>query len=313
VFNYRKLFASVLVLTLPLLAIPSAGAEPQAGVSNVPVTTVVTVLGPNFSAPPALAKADVVVHTGSRREDVVGWEAAQGGKSAVQLAILIDDLVNINSQLNDLRAFISAQPKDTSVGLFYARNGVTQQVSPFSTDHDAVAKQLRITLGYAGASTSIYLSMMSLISGWQPTGARREILVIADGIDRFRGDPNSPDVALTIERAQKAGIMIHTLYARGGDRLGRNFFRSGYGQSNLSQLTDATGGESFYQGFDTPVSFTPFLNQLDLILHNQYYLTFTTPRSTKKKGELRRFKVSTEQQNVEISAARLILVPGIEH
>ena len=309
--KHLKLFASLVLFSLILFTTRSAGAEPQAGTSKVPVTTVVTVLGPNYTAPPALGKTDVVVHTNKKvREDVVGWDAAQGDKSGLELAIVIDDLVNIGNQLDDLRKFIQAQSKATSVGVFYANNGVTQAVAPFSTDHDAVAKKVRITIGRAGASTSIYLSLMDLMSKWRSSGARREILVIADGIDRFRGDPASPDVTSTISRAQKAGIIIHTLYARGADRQGRNLFRANYGQSNLAQMTDETGGESFFQGLDTPISFAPFLDKLDMILHNQYFLTFTTARSAKKNGELRSFKVTTEQTNVEISAADLILVPG---
>ena len=308
--NYLKLIAGLFLLTLTLFTVRSAAAVPQAGTSSVPVTTVVTVLGPNYTAPPALGKTDVVVRTGKRREDVIGWDSAQGEKAGLELAIVIDDLSNIGSQIEDLRKFIQSQPKATSVGLFYASNGVTQAVAPFSTDHDAVAKKARITIGQAGASTSIYLSLMDVMSKWHATGSRREILIIADGIDRFRGDPDSPDVTSTIEKAQKAGIMIHTLYARGAGREGRNLFRVNYGQSNLAQMADATGGESFFQGLDTPVSFTPFLEQLDMVLHNQYYLTFTTARSAKKNGELRAFHVSTEQHNVEISAAREVLVPG---
>ncbi len=308
--NHLKFLAGLLLLTLTLFTFRSAAAASQAGTSKVPVTTVVTVLGPNYTAPPALGKSDVVVRTRDHREDVIGWDSAQGEKSGLELAIVIDDLSNISNQLDDLRKFIQAQSKATSVGLFYANNGVTQAVAPFSTDHDAVAKKVRITIGQAGASTSIYLSLMDVISRWRSSGARREILVIADGIDRFRGDPSSPDVTSTIARAQKAGIMIHTLYARGADREGRNLFRVNYGQSNLAQMTDETGGESFFQGLDTPVSFTPFLAQLDMVLHNQYYLTFTTARSSKKNGELRSFRVSTEQHNVEISAANYISVPG---
>lgn len=308
--SHLKLPAGFLLLILTPFTARSAAAEPQAGASKVPVTTVVTVLGPNYTAPPALGKTDVVVRTGKVREDVVGWDSAQGEKAGLELAIVIDDLSNINSQIDDLRKFIQSQPKQTSVGLFYASNGVTQAVAPFSTDHDAVAKKARITIGQAGASTSIYLSLMDVISRWRPSGSRREILVIADGIDRFRGDPNSPDVTLTIEKAQKAGIMIHSLYARGAGREGRNYFRVNYGQSNLAQITDATGGESFFQGTETPISFTPFLEQLDMVLHNQYFLTFTTARSSRKNGELRGFHVSTEQHNVEISAARDVLVPG---
>ncbi len=312
--NRLKTLAGPLLLTLSLTLILFAGrsavAETQPATSKMPVTTVVTVLGPNFTAPPALGKSDVVVHTHDRREDVVAWDSAQGDKSSLELAIIIDELSDIGNQLDDLRKFIRAQSKATSIGLFYANNGITQVVSPFSADHDAVAKNLRITIGRSGASTSVYLSLMDLMSKWRPTGARREVLVIADGIDRFRGDPNSPDVSLTIEKAQKAGVMIHTLYARGGGREGRNLFRVNYGQSNLAQMADETGGESFFQGLDTPIAFTPFLDKLDMILHNQYFLTFTTARSTKKKGELRGFRVTTEQSNTEISAAREIFVPG---
>jgi hypothetical protein len=308
--NHLILLARLLLLTLTLFTVRSVAAAPQAGTLKVPVTTVVTVLGPNYTAPPALGKTDVVVRTRDHREDVVAWDSAQGEKSSLELAIVIDDLSNIGNQMVDLRKYIQSQSKATSVGLFYANNGVTQAVAPFSVDHDAVAKKVRITIGQAGASTSIYLSLMDVMSKWRPSGARREILVIADGIDRFRGDPDSPDVTSTIEKAQKAGIMIHTLYARGGGREGRNVFRVNYGQSNLAQMADATGGESFFQGLETPISFTPFLEQLDMVLHNQYFLTFTTARSTKKNGELRSFHVSTEQHNVEISASRYVLVPG---
>jgi len=305
-----KLLASSLLFTLLLFAARPTQAQQQAAASKVPVTTVVTVLGPNYTAPPALGKSDVIVHTGKQREDVTAWTSAQGDESALELAILIDDATNLGNQLDDLRKFIQSQPKGTSIALFYADNGMVQTVSPFSADHDAVAKKVRITIGQTGASTSIYLSLMDLISRWKASNARREILLVADGIDRFRGDPFSPDVTLAIEKAQKAGIMIHTLYAKGVGRAARNLFRSNYGQSNLAQMTDATGGESFFQGLETPISFAPFLAQLDMVLHNQYFLTFTTARSKKSKGELRAFRVNTEQHNIDISAAREVFVPG---
>lgn len=308
-YKLIKLFAGSLLLA-SLIVVRPLHAQQQAPASKLPVTTVVTVLGPNYTAPPALGKDDVIVHTGKQRENVTGWTSAQGNEAALELAILIDEVSTIGNQLDDLRKFIQAQPKGTSVGLFYASNGIVQAVSPFSADHDAVAKKVRLTLGDAGASTSIYLSLMDLMSRWKPGTARREVLIIGDGIDRFRGDPFSPDVPLAIERAQKAGIMIHTLYAKGVGRASRNLFRSNYGQSNLAQMTDATGGESFFQGLDTPISFTPFLAQLDMVLHNQYFLTFTTARTEKKKGELRGFRVNTEQHNIDISAAREVFVPG---
>jgi len=309
--KFAKLLTSSLCIAgILVAALPARAQQQQAASSKVPIKTVVTVLGPNYTAPPALGKSDVVVYTGKQREDVTGWVQAQGDQSALELAIVIDDGANINTQLEDVRNFIRAQSKATSVGLFYASSGMTETLSPFSTDHDAVAKKVRIAEGMPSVSASVYLALMDLIAKWHATGARREILLISDGIDRLHGDPSSPDVTETIQKAQRAGIMIHTVYARVGDREGRNLFRLNYGQSNLAQITDATGGEAFFQGLDTPISFGPYLAQLDTALHNQYFLTFTTAGSTKKKGEFRGFRVQTEQRNVEISAARAVFVPG---
>ena len=185
--------------------------------------------------------------------------------------------------------------------MFYADNGAVRTAADFSTNHEAVAQKVRLTLGLGAAPVSIYISMMDFMSNWPATEGRREFLVIADGIDRFRGDPASPDVPTTVERAQKAGITIHTLYAQGADFVAQNLFRLNYGQSNLAQMADATGGQAFFQGLNTPISFTPLLNQLDMVLHNQYFLNFTTNRSQKKKGELRAFSVRAEQPGVSTS------------
>lgn len=287
-----------------------AQAAKQPAPSIVPVTTLVTVLGPSFTAPPALGRTDVVVHTGSRREDVTGWSLAQGDNAALNLAILIDDGADFNSHLDEVRRFIVAQPKSANVGVFYASTGMTLAVAPFSADHDAVAKKVRITLGPSGTSTSIYLSLIDVLKKLQSMPGRREVLIIGDGHDRLRGDlPESPDLDRAMESAQRAGIVVHTLYARVG-RLGRASFRLTLAQSNLTRVAGETGGQAFFQGLDTPVSFTPFLNQLDMALHNQYFLTFATPRSAKLKGELRGFKVTTEQSNISLTAPSRVFVPG---
>ena len=304
-----KLVAGAVLFTSILLTHVTQAQETAS--SKVPVTTVVTVLGPSYTAPPVISKSDVIVRNGQQREDVSGWVPAQGDKASLELAIIIDDLSKIDTQLQDLRKFIQSQPNTAKVGIFYADNGAVQTASPFTADHQAAAQKLRLTTGLGASPVSIYITLMDFMSRWQPaTGTRREIFVVADGIDRFRGDPASPDVPSTIEQAQRRGIMIHTIYAQAVDRVSRNLFRSNYGQSNLAQMADETGGESFFQGLNTPISFAPFLDQLDMVLHNQYFLTFTTARSTKKKGELRSFRLSTEQHNVEIAAPRRIFVPG---
>jgi hypothetical protein len=308
------IFSSFLALAVLTVSAFLAHAQGQAASSNsAPVTTYVTVLGPKYTAPPALSKNDVNVDEGKQKKEVTNWVPAQGDRAGLLLAIVIDDAdtTDLGSQLGDLRNFVTSQPDTTNVGVFYASNGTIQTASQFNKDHEAVAKTLRLPIGNGGAYSSIYLSVMNLIKGWPATGARREILLIADGIDRFRGNyPTSPDVDSTIDNAQKAGVMIHTLYAAGVGRVGRNSFRVTLGQSSLSQIADATGGEAFFQGFNTPISFGPYLQQLDMVLKNQYWLTYVTDRSKKAKGELRKFRVRTEQKNVEISAADRIFVPG---
>jgi VWFA-related protein len=302
------------ILSLGVIAAVAAflSAAAPTHAQTVPVTTVVTVLGPKYKAPPALGIDDISVFEKKEKQKVTSWVPAQGDKAALELAIIIDDMdaADLGLQFNDIANFIKAQPKSAGIGIFYARNGTVQPASQFSTDHDAVAKSLRLPVGRGAAYSSIYLSVMDLIKNWPVTGARREILLLADGIDRFRGDPFSPDVTATYETAQKAGVIIHALFTSGVDRASRNFFRVSQGQSNLAQITDATGGETFFQGTQTPISFAPFLAQLDMVLKNQYWLSWTTSRAKKAKGELRSFRVATELGNVEIAAPDKIFVPG---
>jgi hypothetical protein len=110
--------------------------------------------------------------------------------------------------------------------------------------------------------------------------------------------------------AEKAGVIIHTLYCSGVGRAGHNMFRVNYGQSNLAQITDKTGGYSFFQGLQTPIAFAPFLEQLDTILKNQYFLNWNSKRPTKGKGELRSFRIKTELRDIDISSADQVWVPA---
>jgi len=302
----------LLVLVLFFAGILTSQAQKEAASSTVPVTTVVTVLSPKYTPPPAIGKDDISVYEDKAKKEVTSWVPAQGDRANLELAILIDDAdsVDLGIQFGDIKNFIMSQSKTTGVGIFYASNGTIQSASQFNSNHEAVAKSLRMPFGYTGAYSSLYLSIMDLISRWPVTGARREMLIIADGIDRLRGDPFSPDVDKAVERAQRAGIMLHTLYATGVGRFSRSFIHVGYGQSNLSKIADGTGGEAFFQGLQTPISFAPFLEQLDMVLKNQYWLTFATSRSKKPKGDLRSFRVRTEQRNVEISSPDKLFVPG---
>jgi hypothetical protein len=307
------LSAAILILATTLLSGWSSHDRNQAASSTTPITTVVTVLGPNFSAPPTIAKEDVAVYSGKNRQDVTSWVPAQGDNAGLQLAILIDDDDNptaIGQHFNEIKDFITSQPNTTQVGLFYATAGSARAAAEFDTNHEAVAQKLRLTLGTAaGTSPSVYLSLEDLISHWAANNMRHEVLMIASGIDRLSPGIDSPYVASAIKRAQTSGVVVHSIYT-GGPRLANSQFRMENAWRNLDGVSSGTGGQSFFQGSETPVDFVPIFKQFDAVLKNQYLLTFATPRSEKKNGELREIQVRTEQRNAKLHYSSQIFVPG---
>jgi hypothetical protein len=309
--NSRWLLFLFMIGAILIAMSPSGAQQPDSSIV-VPVSTVVTVLGPKFTPPPALSKDDIGVREGEVRKDVADWVPAQGDKAALELAILLDDAdgKNVGKQFDDLTNFIKSLPKSTSVGIFYANNNTISVASQFSPDHEAVARTLRLPLG-SGLGASFYQSLMAMIAGWPVSGARREVLLLADGYDRLRRERYSPDVETTVDKAQQAGVIVHAIFVNGAGTFSNRARRAvNIGQGNLNTITSGTGGQAFFQGLATPISFQPILAQLDLVLKNQYFLGWTTNRARNSKGELRGFKVSSERKDIEITAPKKIYVPG---
>lgn len=312
--------------TMPLLATVSitaliglsgwssrAASRGQQSVSTVPVTSVVTVLGHNFSAPPSIAKQDVNVYSGKTRSEVISWVSAKDDKAGLQLAILIDNADSptaLGTHFNELKDFITSQPATTQVGLYYAAAGSAQPVAPFSADHQAVAAKLRLPLGrFAGDSPSVYLSLHDLVSHWPVNDMRHEVIVIASGVDYLDPGLDSPYVSNAVEKIQKSGTVVYTIYT-GGPRMARASFHTDIAWQNLVQISTQSGGQDFFQGFETPVDFMPIFRRLNAALRNQYLLTFAAPRSSNKKGEMQKIEVRTEQRNVKLSYSPEVFVPG---
>jgi hypothetical protein len=308
-----RLAIGVLILVALIQTTIETSAQAQTA-PKIPITTIVTVLGPKFTEPPAITRHDIVLFSGKTRLDVVDWVPAQGQSGGLQLAILIDNSANqfgVGTSLNEIANFITQQPRSAAIGVFYAVNGTVQAASPFSRNHDAVAKTLRVPLGPgAGDSPSVYLSLSDLINRhWQPTGGRREVLLISSGVDRLDRGPDSPYVQAAIEDAQKAGVEVHAIYTAGGSF--DQTLRGQFAQGNLVQLAEDSGGYNLFEGVSTPMSFAPYLKLLDTALRHQYRLTFTIEPSNKAKGELREIKIRIEQHGVELRYPKLVLVPGI--
>jgi hypothetical protein len=238
---------------------------------------------------------------------VAGW--AKGEK--LYLAVLIDDSLDssVANQWSDLKAFFDAQPATTYISVAYVRNGTAMLAQDFTNDHELAGKALRIPIGSGGAFSSPYLSLLDMMKRWPSSGDRRSILLFSSGIDYFRGGfgPKSPDLDPAIERAQKQNINIWSIYAPDAEHRSRGFFRASTAQSNLSQLSDETGGEFYALGLGAPVTFKPYLDEIGMHLSNQYLLTFNG--SGGKKGRFVRVHVVTELPKVEFLAPSQAFLP----
>jgi hypothetical protein len=272
---------------------------------------IVTATAKSNEAQVAVPQSSITVLLGRKSQDVSGWAPLRGPRGRLQLAILLDNSTraSMSLQLDDLRKFILALPPTAQVAVGYMQNGMPNLVQPFTSDHAAAANSLRIPLGISGINGSPYFCLQDLIKHWPQVdpGVRREVLMVTDGTDRYSGrsfNPEDPYVQAAINDAQKAGVVVYSIYYKGVGRYDRTNMATDSGQNYLIQVSGDTGGQAYYQGFGDPVSFAPFLDDLQRKLENQYELSFA---ASPKKG-LQPMKVKTNQPNVKLQAPAQVLL-----
>ena len=307
-------------------------AKPASG--TVQVHMVITDQAVNDdSEMPALTAENVQVKQGKNVLKVDQVIPARDDNAALQLFILIDDTCDtgIGNNLNDLRDFINAQSATTMVGIAYMSNATVQVAQNLTVDHAAASKAVRLPRGNQSSMDSPYLSLISLVKSWPQSKVRREVLMVTDGIDRLRGASTAsgfsspgmgrmpgpaaatmPSISMDADPAstasQRAGVIVHSVYSPGVGRHGRNAWEAQLGQSGIAKIADETGGEYFALGTQNPVSFKPYLDRLQKIFNNQYFLVFQAV--PKKKDDLQRVGISTTAPNVDIAAADNVWVPA---
>jgi len=303
---------NVLLVTCVLAATPLLTGQ-QSPATGTPVHMVVTAEARHGADVPVIQREDVMVYQGRDRVKTTNWIPLQGDHAELELFLLLDDAAgsSLGSQLEDLRRSINSQPATTRIGVGYMRDGTVDIVQNLTEDHNKAAKSLRLPLGLAGVNASPYFSVTDLIKRWPETPVRREILMISDGIDRYGpGGASDPYVDQVVEQAQRAGIIIFSIYTPGAGHFGHSFWRINWGQNYLSQLSDETGGESYYLGSEAPVSFSPYLDDLGRRLLHQYLLTFLA--KPVKKSAMQSVKLRTEVPNAELVAADRVYVTAPE-
>ena len=212
-----------------------------------------------------------------------------GTNSPITLAVLIqEDLVpSIGNEIKSMAEFIRRLPKGSRVMVGYLRTGSLQVKQKFTNDLERAAKALRPPSGFAGTGPfNPYVEVIEALKKFdsQPLG-RRAILLVSDGLDISRGvDSSGPTQSIDLQRAvnesQRRSVAIYGFYAPTVTASG-NVLLAANAQSSLLRVSTETGGTAFFQGTGVPVSFEPFIRELDVSLEKQVALTFLSTHLNK--------------------------------
>lgn len=293
----------------------ASGAYAQNAQSGSPALArvIITAVASSGKEIPPLGRQDVSVHVDKKPCPVADLTPLGSSSEKLQLAILIDQssTTRLGQQLREISRFIDALPPDSSIAVAYAMNGTVMMQQAFTTDRSAVNKALHLTAGPSAGNTAIYEALASLIKKWPHNTIRREVLLISDGIDDTYGlrqtDPGqNPSLERAIQLAQQENIAVFSIFV-GSGRATRNRFLNMNGQGSLADLTASTGGYAFSQGTQTPISFRPFLDDLQKMLGRQYLLTFR-PAPSPKPG-YHDLKAAVEIPHVKLLAPTRIYLP----
>jgi hypothetical protein len=301
-----------------LLAAPGAFAQGDAAQApaqgQAQTATVVTILPKKGEAVEPVPVTSLEVKVDGKKVSPLAWQAY--GNNPVELVLLIDDSArtSFGRNLDDLTKFLNQLPPNVAVGIAYMQNGVSRFEGPLTLDHAAAAKMLHLPGGSPGSNASPYFCLQDLAKRWpaQASGARREVLMITDGVDEYnlRYDPEDPYVRSAIDAANRAGMVIFSIYYRDQGRLSRSFYETNAGQNYLFQVADATGGNVYYEGLSNPVTFVPFLSDLTTRLENQYELA--VPVKPEKKLSYADLKVKSDNGAIKLKAADRVVVPPLQ-
>jgi hypothetical protein len=282
----------------------------QPASETVPVSMIVSVEAKHGKEIPVVNKEDVRAFQGHNRLRVTDWIPLQGQNAEMELLILIDEASRstLALQYDDLRKFMNEQPPTTAIAIGYMEYGTVRIAQNFTKDREAVDKALRIPIGPFAAGNSPYLAVADVIKRWPESNARHAIFLISSGIDPLSPGYSDPYLDSAIEIAQRAGTQISAIYASQAGHFGHSFWRFSRGQDNLSRLAEMTGGESYFQGFSTPISFAPFLDEFAARLNHQYRLTVLIKPD--KKPSYQHVRLETEVPDVDFVTADRVYIPA---
>ncbi len=305
-------------LALALLTlIPAVGAAAQSReAEGVPIRITVTAVAKEAGREtPSLAKEDFLVYQDRGRRRVLDAVRLSGERNKIDLYVFVDESTRSNLTLDysEIGSFVKEMPAGSRVGVLYARNGTFSVAQELTTDRQAALKALRKPLGSAVGSGGIYLSLAELGKRLPPSADRRRVVIfLGSGIDvlRGRGESSSainPDLDVAINHLAASEVLVYPIYVAPAPEVMSNLALVANGQSCLKKLASETGGEPFWEGFGTPVTMKPFLDDVSRDLNNQYWVTFAAKPT--KKPDYAEIRVRTEVSGVRVIGPERVFVP----
>jgi hypothetical protein len=279
-----SLAAALLLTAAPLFA----GAQQMQSEDQGQGQAVITVIpkGNNATAP-TLSQKELSLTVGGKNANITRLTPANGRNGALEIVVMLDSgaRTSLSTQLPDISNFITGLPADARVTVGWMENGVTHLTGPLTTDHRAALSGLHIPSGFVMEDASPYFCLSDLAKHWPSSdpNARREVVMVSDGADYYYRsyDMNDPYVQASISDSVRAGLVVYTIYWKNKGRFDQTWYANNLGQNLLLEVTQATGGYSYWEGMGDPVSFQPFFKDLDKRLGNQYEVGFVAPLTNK--------------------------------
>ena len=225
-------------------------------------------------------------------------------ENPITLAILIqDDLVSsISNEAKGIANFVRRLPPGSRVMIGYIRTGTLDVRRKFTGDPEKAAGSVRPPMGLGSASPfNPFVEVIEALRRFdsQPLG-RRAIILVSDGLDISHGaDSSSPGQSLDLQRAineaQRRSVAVYSIYAPSAN--GSATLLGAHGQSCLERLSKETGGRAFFEGTGAPVSFDPFIKEIDASISMQIALTYL---STHPEKGFHRLEIKPLERDVEI-------------
>jgi hypothetical protein len=291
------------------LALPAfvAHAEPGRG------QAVVTLLPKDKEAAPLnLQPQNLQLKVDGKASRITTLTPARDTDTPLELVLLIDGSAraSLGTQLSDIAGFVKEMPKNTTLAIAYMENGRAALAGPLSSDPQQILTGLHMPGGAPGTSSSPYFCLSDLAKNWpsHDSNARREVVMITDGVDYYnlRYDPNDPYVQAAIADSIRSRLVVYSIYWLNRGRVDRSNYENNAGQSLLQQVTQATGGFSYWEGTGNPVSFSPFFKDLRHRFQNQYKIGFSS--ELKGKPQVQRFSLKLQGIEAKVDAPQQVLV-----